>query len=242
MRKHLFLIIVLMATLPLAAQNNINEISQIEVTGKAEKEVVPDEIYLSITIDQDKSKNKESVASQERKMINALKGLGIDVEKKLTVADMSSDLQTYILRRRAVQTRKSYQLLLHDAEQVNGVFEALAQLDISDTQVTKSTYSDMEGIKMELRKEAMRNARNIADTLAEAIGQEAGAAFYIMDYNNMGGSVNYNGLVMSTRAMKSSAEMITEEAADSGLEFKKLKFSYSVNVRFHLYPSAPEAE
>ncbi|MBP3331662.1 MAG: SIMPL domain-containing protein [Tidjanibacter sp.] len=236
-RFFMTMLMLTMAALTLTAQNTSKYESYIEVTGKAEKEVVPDEIYLSITIDQEKSKAKESVVAQERKMIAALKRIGIDVENNLTVSDMSSDLQTYILRKRTVQTTKTYQLKLNNADQVSKVFETLAQLDIADTQVIKSTCSDMEAVKEQLRVEAMQNARKMADTLAEAIDQKAGSAFLITDNNYMGGSVNYNGLMM-TRATK--FDMVTEESADqsSGIEFKKLKFSYSVNVRFELLPRA----
>ncbi|MBR6831126.1 MAG: SIMPL domain-containing protein [Tidjanibacter sp.] len=236
-RFFMTMLMLTMAALTLTAQNTSKYESYIEVTGKAEKEVVPDEIYLSITIDQEKSKAKESVVAQERKMIAALKRIGIDVENNLTVSDMSSDLQTYILRKRTVQTTKTYQLKLNNADQVSKVFETLAQLDIADTQVIKSTCSDMEAVKEQLRVEAMQNARKMADTLAEAIDQKAGSAFLITDNNYMGGSVNYNGLMM-TRAAK--FDMVTEESTDqsSGIEFKKLKFSYSVNVRFELLPRA----
>lgn len=236
-RFFMTMLMLSMAALTLTAQNTSKYESYIEVTGKAEKEVVPDEIYLSITIDQEKSKAKESVVAQERKMIAALKRIGIDVENNLTVSDMSSDLQTYILRKRTVQTTKTYQLKLNNADQVSKVFETLAQLDIADTQVIKSTCSDMEAVKEQLRVDAMQNARKMADTLAEAIDQKAGSAFLITDNNYMGGSVNYNGLMM-TRAAK--FDMVTEESADqsSGIEFKKLKFSYSVNVRFELLPRA----
>ena len=110
--------------------------------------------------------------------IAGLKKLGIDVDKDLQVGDMSGDLKSYVLRRDRVQTQKNYVLKVSDAATLGKVFQALAAIDISRMNLIKATRSDLEQIKLELRTEAMKNARRSADTLAEAIGQKAGSDRY----------------------------------------------------------------
>ena len=77
-----------------AQEKNFIDTPYIEVTGKAEMEVVPDEIYVGITINEKDNKGKVSVDQQEQEMFKQLKEIGIDVEKDLVVQDMSSDLQS----------------------------------------------------------------------------------------------------------------------------------------------------
>ena len=65
----------------------------IEVAGNADTMVTPDEIFIKIEISEADTKNKTSVEDLERKMFDALKAMGIDVEKNLTTSDMSSNLK-----------------------------------------------------------------------------------------------------------------------------------------------------
>ena len=212
---------LLMLSTAASAQQTEAYPSYIIVTGNAEREVTPDEIYVGITIDESDSRSgKVTVAEQERKMVAELKKLGIDVDKDLQVGDMSGDLKSYVLRRDRVQTQKNYVLKVSDAATLGKVFQALAAIDISRMNLIKATRSDM------------KNARRSADTLAEAIGQKAGKAFMIIDNNYYGsGTVYFNDAMPVARSAKMEAA-----ATDTGasLEFQDMKINCSVNVRFVL--------
>ena len=210
---------LLMLSTAASAQQTEAYPSYIIVTGNAEREVTPDEIYVGITIDESDSRSgKVTVAEQERKMVAELKKLGIDVDKDLQVGDMSGDLKSYVLRRDRVQTQKNYVLKVSDAATLGKVFQALAAIDISRMNLIKATRSDLEQIKLELR--------------AEAIGQKAGKAFMIIDNNYYGsGTVYFNDAMPVARSAKMEAA-----ATDTGasLEFQDMKINCSVNVRFVL--------
>ena len=77
-----------MASPLFAQQKTFLDQPYIEVTGRAEMEVAPDEIYVRITINEQDSKGKTTVLQQEKDMVRRLKDLGIDVDKKLVVQDM----------------------------------------------------------------------------------------------------------------------------------------------------------
>ena len=89
--------------------------SYIQVNGRAEKEITPDEFYLSVIINERDSKGKISVESQQRDMIAALKRLGVNVEKQLKVANLSSE---FFKKKTSVATAK-YQLQLGSAAEVS---------------------------------------------------------------------------------------------------------------------------
>lgn len=204
----------------------------IRVTGESERTVVPNEIYLSIVIDQNAAKGKTDVNEVERKMVAALRRIGIDPEKQLQVGDLSGDLKTYTLRRDRMQTTKTYSLKLGSAKQLGEAYAALSDLGITDMNVTKATRSDLQSIKMEMRTEAMKNAQAIAETLAEAVGQKSGRAIYIQDNNYF---YNEGPILMRTANFAAKAE--SDSAAGTqqpDLQFQDMKLTYSVQVKFLL--------
>ena len=91
MKKLILIAAVALMALPAAAQVQEAFPSYIQVNGRAEKEITPDEFYLSVIINERDSKGKISVESQQRDMIAALKRLGVNVEKQLKVANLSSE-------------------------------------------------------------------------------------------------------------------------------------------------------
>ena len=62
----------------------------IETSVNVKKEVIPDEIFISITINEKDNKGKISVEEQQKQMIKALASLGIDTKSALTVDNMGS--------------------------------------------------------------------------------------------------------------------------------------------------------
>ena len=73
MKRLILLAAVAFFALPAAAQMQEAFPSYIQVNGRAEKEIAPDEFYLQIIINERDSKGKISVESQQRDMIAALK-------------------------------------------------------------------------------------------------------------------------------------------------------------------------
>ena len=170
MKRLILLAAVAFFALPAAAQMQEAFPSYIQVNGRAEKEIAPDEFYLQIIINERDSKGKISVESQQRDMIAALKRAGVDVEKQLKMANLSSE---FFKKNTSVATAK-YQLQLGSSAMVAKVWQALDGLGISNVSILKVSHSKIEQYKAEVRVEAMQNARQSAATLAEAIGQKIG--------------------------------------------------------------------
>ena len=214
---------VLLAGSLFAQEKNYIDQPYIEVTGKAEMEVVPDEIYLRIVINEKDNKGKVSVDQQEKEMFKQLKGIGIDLEKNL------SDLQTYFLRKNAILSTKAYQLKVNSAQQLGEAFQALQTAGISDVNIEKTDVSNIEELRQEVRTNAAKAARKNAEVLAAALGQQAKEAIFVQDYGfNMRPYAN----VLMAKSM-AVADAAGEEAAPQ-LEFQKIKIEHSVMVRFIL--------
>lgn len=228
MKRFILAAAVAFLALPAAAQVQEAFPSYIQVNGRAEREIAPDEFYLQIVINERDSKGKVSVESQQRDMIAALKRLGVNVEKQLKVANLSSE---FFKKNTSVATAK-YQLQLGSSAEVGKVWQALDGLGISNVSILKVSHSQLERYKSEVRVEAMRNAKQNAATLAEAIGQTIGKCFYVYDSNNDVMPVFYNNMaVMRSAKAFDAAEAAAEEEP---LDFKTIKLQYNVQAKFVL--------
>lgn len=228
MKKLIAMAVVALMTLPAAAQMQEAYPSYIQVTGRAEKELTPDEFYLQIVINERDSKGKISVESQQRDMVAVLRKLGVDVEKQLKMANLSSE---FFKKNTSVAMAK-YQLQLGSSGEVAKVWQALDDLGISNISILKVTHSQLDKYKQEVRLETMRNARESAQEMAGAIGQTIGKCFYIYDSNSNVLPVMYDNAVLM-RSAKAAAD--AESAAEEDpLEFKTIKLEYGVQAKFVL--------
>lgn len=231
MKRIILMAAVALMALPAAAQTAGEAFpSYIQVNGRAEKEITPDEFYLSVVIDERDSKGKLSVEAQQRDMIAALKRLGVDVEKQLKVANLSSE---FFKKKSSVATAK-YQLQLGSAAEVARAWQALDELGISNVSILKVSHSRLDCLKEEVRVEAMRNAQQSARTLAEAVGQRIGRCFYVYDSNSDVMPTYYNNsmVMRSKTVMFDAAEAAADE--EPALDFKTIKLQYNVQAKFVL--------
>lgn len=228
MKKMMFLLAAMVVALSASAQQVEAFPSYIEVTGVAEKEVAPNEIFLSITINERDSKGKISIDEQQREMLAALKKLGVKADEQLKMVDLTS---SYFKRGNAL-AKAQYELKLGSASEVAKVWRALDGLGISQVTVQKVSHSDLEKFKAETRSEAIRAARDNARALAEAIDQKAGKCFWIADYSSPVRTV-YAAANLKSRAMaeETSFDAVVEE---EGLEFQTINLQHRVQAKFVL--------
>ncbi len=228
MKKLIAMAVVALMALPAAAQMQEAYPSYIQVTGRAEKELTPDEFYLQIVINERDSKGRISVENQQRDMVAALRKLGVDVEKQLKMANLSSE---FFKKNTSVAMAK-YQLQLGSSGEVAKVWQTLDGLGISNVSILKVTHSQLDKYKQEVRLEAMRNAQESAREMAGAIGQTIGKCFYIYDSNSNVLPVMYDNAVLM-RSAKAAADA-ESAAGEDPLEFKTIKLEYGVQAKFVL--------
>ena len=161
-------------------------------------------------------------------MIAALKKLGVDVDRQLKVANLSSE---FFKKKSSVATAK-YQLQLGSSAEVARVWQSLDELGISNVSILKVSHSKIDQYKEEVRVEAIRNAQRNAATLAEAIGQKVGRCFYIYDSNSNVLPTVYDNVVLMRSAK--AAGVVEMQAEEDPLEFKTLRLEYGVQAKFVL--------
>lgn len=235
MKKLIFMAAALIAatTLTVSAQsaNETEYANTIEVTGRAEKEVVPNEIYLSIVIDEAALKQKQSVEQLESEMIKKLKALGINTDEDLKIGNMSSGYMDYFFKKNTARTSATYQLKVGGVQLLGRVFQSLEALGISNINIIKLSHTDLKQFQNELRVEALKNAQQVAQELAKAVGQKAGRAVQITDYNN---DIYLPGPMVRNEGMFMAKASGADTSYDTPLEFKDIKLTYSVQAKFAL--------
>ncbi len=228
----LFAAVVLASTMlgiSAMAQTVLPNTPYVSVNGNSEIKVTPDEIFLSITLDESDTKGRVTLEEQRKAMFQALKRLNIDVEKQLTVVDMSSNY----FRRKSSLAATKYELKVGSATEARKVFEALDAVKISNVNVVRAQCSKLEEYRAEARKAAIRNAKSKAAELAEAIGQSIGACFEINDYNTSSQPIVVKRVNMMRAANMDSA-VIEEAYVEPDIEFEQIKITYNVSARFLL--------
>ena len=219
--------VAIFATSRASAQELGQTIPTISVNGSSQLKVQPDEIYISIKLDENDTKGKVTLEEQRRNMFVALKRVGVDAEKQLSVVDMNSSYY----RRRGALAVTQYELKVATAEAVSKVFEALEKAGIPNVNVSRTAYSKMEELRTEARKAAIINAQQRARELAEAVGQSIGACYEINDYTTTTQPVVYRSKVML--ANSASLDAVAEEA-EPNVEFEQIVVSYNISAKFLL--------
>ncbi len=223
-----FLIISLLALLPLMSQAQITEeVSHIEVRVSADREVTPDEIYLSVIIKEEDYK-KKSLADLEYTLFKTIKNIDGNLVDELKVSDLSSNFKDYIILKSKAKLQKHFILMVSDAQTAGQVIADLQEAGISEVNLYKTDISNKEEIMDELRVEAMKKAKARASMMAKAIDQKIMRAYRVSE------SSYYPQRFNSERVFYKASSADAAEAMPE-LEFEKSKLEVTVNVRFELF-------
>jgi uncharacterized protein YggE len=234
MRKRSIVIIVALITTSLLAQNgskNFIDQNFIQVTGVAEMEVVPDLIYLHISISEKDKKGKVSVEKEEAKMFKELEKINIDVTKNLSIISFSSTYIRYFFKKNDVEKIKEYELLLTDASQIAPVYKVLDNLAVSDVSIIKLDHSKISEFKQQTKVAAIVAARDKAALYTKAINQNIGRALYIEELNAL---VSQNNIILSNTTMRNEYSSKTLRNSISPIKLKKIHITAQVLTKFQL--------
>lgn len=213
---------------------NFIDQNYIEVTGHADKEVVPDKIYLKFFINEKDFKN-QTLSEVENKMIQKLKEIGIDVDKKLAIKDFVSNFQNYWILKSDIRLIKEYELLVNDAKTAGTVFLEFEKIGISSISIDRLENSEIDKYELEVKVEAMKSAQEKAKAIATSINQDIGRAIFIQENPNFVRVDNaLQGRVAGIQIRGVSSLKQSSSVGGANIEFEKLKLEYNIIARFEL--------
>jgi hypothetical protein len=220
------------------SNNSKDEASVIEMVGSAEKEIVPDEIYIAITIrERESGKDKITIEKLEGDLKVALQSIDVSLDN-LSLSDANANYVRVKWSKKDVITKTEYVLKVEDALMVGKVFEKLDELKITDAGISRVSHSKLEDYKKEVRIMAIKAAKDKADYLLKAIGQETGKALQV---NEQSFSHKIDNSNLNIRGSRSDANYyyvdelkMSSIDPDRFIQFEKIKLQSAIYVKFEI--------
>lgn len=182
MKSKLNLIIVALVTfLSMSCNSQNQEKKVIEVTGSAEIKLQPDEIVLEIILTEYNGNSKKfKLDDIESEFYKILENNKIDT-KKLVLENTNNQWYWYwYWRDRQDQyLTKTINLKLTKETDFLKLSEDLKVKWVQSIRVTKTSHSDVQRIRKEIKKEAMRAAKEKATYMLESVGEEIGGLLWV---------------------------------------------------------------
>ncbi len=237
-KKTGMLLLALTMAFPVLAQENRSKPRTITVTGTAEKELVPDEIYVQVDLREYDKKNgtKIDIESIRNNFLNACKTMGL-TESDISVQGYSGWDGNYWLYQKTkkknpdMKAAISYWVKLSSTGKMD---ELVKKLDDEATQnffIAKTAYSKEHELKNQLKMEALKSAKQKAINYAAAIEEQIGKALVVNEpvEVNLYPQPRY---FANTMTKSSAGQEIA--APPMNVDFKKIKYEYQAVVVYEL--------
>ena len=210
----------------------VQEPPYIEIQARAEKEVVPDQIYVMIALFEIQDGRKSiKLAEQESKLKSIVKSLGLPLSDLSLYNAQANYGNINMWGKKEVIDRIYYSLKVSNAETIGKLYEELNKIYVNEAYIYKSEYSQKDSLLQDLRIEAMRKAKNQANVMTRAIGSKVGKPLIIREQQEYY-PVAYENAMM-TKGLYETEDAVSSNLSES-MEYKPLKISLSVYVKFGL--------
>ncbi len=200
----------------------------IEVAGTAEKEIVPDEIYIGITLrEKAEGKKRMSIEEQEKLLFEELKKQAIPLNQ-LQLSDASSE--ELLLRKKTNQliSQKEYELKVSSVEEVSRALAAFDSANIKSSYIVEMTHSKLEEYRKEVKILALKAAKDKAKYLLESIDQKVGNALEVIEESNTNTSNFGSNVSANVNYTSKSVE------SNHNISIKPITVKFSIKAKFEI--------
>ena len=235
--KILLIAVICINSLFVHAQEKNNQQRTINVSGKAEMEIVPDEIYVQVNLREydKKGVGKIDIESIKNNFLQACQSIGL-TEKEISLQNYSG-ADRWMQKKNKKQNPDlkasiSYSIKLNSTSKLD---ELVIKLDDEATEnffIAKTSHSKIEEFRKQLKIQAVKDAKEKATYLAEAIGEHVGEAININEPYEMNINPEYKNF--NTADIRIRGLGTSTENPLTNIDFKKIKIAITVNVIFVL--------
>lgn len=237
MNRFITLVVLCFLTTGIFAQAPNPFPQTISVTGSAELEIIPDEIYVVVTLKEYEKKGTGKIDLERIKtdFLNSCKSIGLP-DSTITIAAYEGHNPQTPWNKKAKDelfASISYQVKFNSSKKMD---ELVSKLDDNATQsfdVTQVSHSKIQEYRKQVKIQAIKAAKAKAQYLTEAIGEQLGVAVTITENQNEAPVAPYysrNQLAWANNV--STVQGDWNEGA--GVDFKKIKLRMEMNVVFQI--------
>lgn len=218
----------LMLPLLVSAQETFRE-PFIEVTGTAYREIEPNEIYVSIRIKEFEANRQKTVLENlEKALFSAIRKAGID-RKRVELAGAGSDLDKFRKKDKEAYREKTFQIKLASATELERLIAELSSVEVDSVDITRLHHTDYEKIKLDLKVEALKIAREKAEILLGSVGSGLGKPLMIRDFD-------FGQPYMEMNANVRMKGMDASQQVEDPTAFRKIKMQAQITAQFEILP------
>lgn len=208
----------------------VSEPALITVNGEHIIKVAPDEAEVNFMVS---TKLKEAPEAQKANDAIVAKALAYLAEQGIEKSDIRTtrvSLNPYTEyvsdkeRKQLYMAQQAVTFRLEDLGKLAGILSGLVDLGVNNIENVEFKASNMEELQAKARAEAVRDAKTKAQTLAGALGQQAGKAYQIIDNTSDNGGPRPVMYRMEAKAADSAASIAPGE----------IEVKAQVTVRFYL--------
>lgn len=209
----------------LAISQSETPVKKIEVNGKAEMEITPNEIQFRIVLKEYlDGRKKVSINKLESQLVKAIEAEDLD-RKDLTVESIYGYNWNW-KKQRAEEflATKSFKLKVADLKKMNEVLERLNERGLNSVSVASYTHTELEQYHRDLKLEALKNAKEKAGYLLNGIDENLGPVLEVSEI--------LQPQVPIYRAQ--TMEMADSSGYQSDLEFQTMKLKAEIRAVFSI--------
>jgi uncharacterized protein YggE len=208
----------------------------ITVSGSAELSIVPDEIYVQVTLQEydKRGTGKVSLETIKTNFLTTCKAAGIP-DSNVSVSSYEGYDRWYWRKRKKspdMNATISYEILFKNTAEMDLLVDKLDDEATQSFAISRTSHSNISQFRKQLKIQAIKAAKDKAIYLAEAVGNSIGDAVTIVepsegtDFSFRPSQANLSNVVR--------AEGFSYKDGISDVAYKKIKLRYEVNVVFAL--------
>lgn len=211
----------------------------ITVSGSAEMEIVPDEIFVQIELKEYEKKGTGKVDLEKIKseFLQKVKSVGIP-DSLVSIASYDGYTDYYwhkkqLKKRTDLLASIAYQIKFTNSSKIDELVNILDDEATQNFTVVKTSHSKMAEFRKQLKISAVKAAKEKAQYLAIAVDEQVGAAVSINEIPEQ--SFEPVPVYRTSQAyLSSNAKMDGIGGVASGVDFKKIKLRFEINAVFAL--------
>lgn len=211
----------------------------ISVTGSAEMDIVPDEIYVQADLREYKKKggDKADLESIKTNFLAVCTSIGI-ADSLISIASYEGyNYNSWRWKRKRdpdMYASISYQIKFKDSKKVDELIEKLDDEATGNFQIVKTSHSRIQEFRRELKIEAVKQAKQKGLYLTEALGEKLGEAITINEPDENSVFLYALAKTSNTSLKEDKMQGVTSNSDDAAIDFKKIKLKYDVKILFAL--------
>lgn len=209
-------------------------IKKIDVTGSAEMEIVPDEIYFAISLkeyfkDEKNQKDKVSIDVLEKQLIASISKAGFPREN-LTIGTVAG-YRNWVDKKKPqfFLESKRYILKMNNLYKSDVILDGVDDRGIEYVTIDHVDHSKMQEYRKEIKIKALQAAKEKAAYLLDSINEKIGEVLLIEELDDQ--FYSPRPMLANTRMM-AAGDMAPMD--DSTLEYQKIKLSYKMKAAFRI--------